>query len=268
MSSAGIPNTSGIYRIVCLATGKPYIGSAINLANRCRLHFHHLRQNKHHSITLQRAWDKHGEESFVFEVLELVLPAFLIEREQHWLDTFKPFGENGYNINPVAGSRLGASVSPESREKLRLANLGKTYSEETKRKHSEAGLKRVQTQATREKVRQIRLGTKRSLETRERLRTSHLGQKQSTETIKKRSLALTGRPVSDETRERISAANIAHPTHVKRMKTLIVTSPDGETFTIHGIGQFCKEHDLNRSALSQVAKGNARHHKGWTARYP
>lgn len=266
MSSAGIPNTSGIYRIVCLATGKPYIGSAINLANRCRLHFHHLRQNKHHSITLQRAWDKHGEESFVFEVLELVLPAFLIEREQHWLDTFKPFGENGYNINPVAGSRLGASVSPESREKLRLANLGKTYGEETRRKHSEDGLNRVQTQATREKVRQIRLGTKRNQESRERSRLSHLGKKHKPETIEKMRTARTGHTFTAEERAKISASNVT--ANEWRMKTLIVTSPSGEVFTIHGVGRFCKEHGLNHSALIQVAKGKAAHHKGWTARYP
>ena len=266
MSSADIPSTSGIYRIACLATGKLYIGSAINLSNRRRVHLHHLRQNKHHSITLQRAWNKHGEENFLFEVIELVLPAFLLEREQYWLDTLKPFGEHGYNVNRVAGSRIGMMHSPETREKLRLANLGKTYSEETKRKHSESGKRRTQSEVTKEKVRLANLGQKRSEVARESMRKAQLGKKQSESTIEKRRLAQMGRIHTPETRIKNSASNVI--ANEWRMKTLIVTSPQGETFTIHGVGRFCKEHSLNHSALIQVAKGKVSHHKGWKAKYP
>lgn len=264
--SSDIPNTSGIYRIVCLATGKPYIGSAINLAKRKREHLHYLRKNAHHSITLQRAWDKHGEENFAFEVIELVLPMFLLEREQYWLDTLKPFGENGYNINSDARSRMGMRHTTETRERLRQANLGKTYGEETKRKHSEAGKRRTQSEAAREKVRLANIGQKRSAEARESMRKAQLGKKQSEATIEKRRLVQMGRIHTPETRAKNSASNVI--ANEWRMKTLIVTSPQGETFTIHGVGRFCKEHGLNHSALIQVAKGKVSHHKGWTARYP
>lgn len=264
--SSDIPTTSGIYRITCTTTGKFYIGSAINLQNRRRVHFHHLRRNTHHSITLQRAWNKYGEQAFIFEVVELVLVAFLIEREQFWLDTLLPFDGNGYNIDRVAGSRLGQHVSLETREKLRQANLGKKQSPETIRKITESNTGKTHNDATKEKVRLIRLGTTRSPETRERLRSSHLGKKQSEETKERRRIARLGYTPSADTRDKISESNITG--NAWRMKTLIVTSPDGETFTIHGIGQFCKSHGLNRSALIQVAKGKTSHHKGWTARYP
>lgn len=260
-----MPKASGIYRIVCLTTGKLYIGSAINLAKRKREHLHYLRNNAHHSITLQRAWDKHGEENFAFEVIELVLPAFLLEREQHYLDTLKPFGENGYNINAVAGSRMGMRHTVETREKLRQANLGKTYGEETRRKHSVSSSGRTHRPEAREKLRQANLGQKRSAEARESMRQAQLGRKQSETTIEKRRLAQMGRIHTPEARAKNSASNII--ANEWRMKSLIVTSPCGDVFTIHGIGRFCKEHNLNRSALIQVAKGRTAHHKGWTAIY-
>ncbi len=261
-----LPAASGIYRITCITTGKLYIGSAINIQKRRREHIHGLRSGTHANIALQRAFNKYGESDFTFEVIELVLPPFLIAREQHWFDTLQPFGpKRGYNIDRVAGSRYGSTVSPETREKLRIANLGKQHGEETKRKHAEAGARRHHTEATKEKVRLIRLGTKRSAESCERSRTSQLGKKQSAETIEKRRQSRLGYSMSEESRAKSSASNVA--SNAWRMKTLIVTAPDGTVYTAHGIGQFAKEHNLNRSALTQVAMGNAPHHKGWTARY-
>lgn len=264
--STRIPNASGIYRIVCLSTNKFYIGSAVNLLKRRREHLHRLRNNVHHSITLQRAWNKYGESAFVFEVVELVLPDFLLQREQYWLDTLQPFDENGYNINSTAGSRMGMTHTIEAREKLRIANLGKKQSEETKRKQAEAGKRRTHTPEAREKVRIANLGQKRSTEARESMRAAQLGKKHSMETREKMSRIRTGHTTSNATRAKISESNVIG--NAWRMKTLIVTSPEGETFTIHGIGQFCKEHNLNRSAIIQVAKGKANHHKGWKACYP
>lgn len=267
MSSHNVPKTSGIYKITCTVTEKFYIGSAMNLASRRHRHFHGLRNNVHHSITLQRAWNKYGPDAFTFEVLELVLPPFLLEREQHWLDTLKPFDPAiGYNIDSVAGSRIGHTVSPETREKLRQANLGKKHSEETIRKLAEANKGRTHTDEAKEKVRLANLGQKRSKEACESMKQAQLGKKHSPETIEKMRIARTGHTRSFEARDKISASNII--SNEWRMKTLIVTSPDGTEYIAHGIGQFCKEHNLNRSALTQVAKGKAKHHKGWTARFP
>ncbi len=121
-----IPATSGIYRIRNTVNGKFYIGSATNLYQRRHVHFHELRNQIHFNPKLQAAFNKHGEQAFAFEVIELVLTPFLIEREQFYLDTLQPFGRNGYNIAPLAGSALGVKHSLATRKKQRIAHIGKS----------------------------------------------------------------------------------------------------------------------------------------------
>lgn len=135
MLSNNVPQTSGIYRITCIVTGKFYIGSATNLQKRKNQHTWALKNNQHHTKPLQNAWNKYGEKAFVFEVLELVLPMLQLEREQYWLDRLQPFGKKGFNINPIANV---PSVSPETCEKIRLAKLGHTLSTEGRAKISAA----------------------------------------------------------------------------------------------------------------------------------
>src|SRR5689334_12150640 len=112
------PETSGIYRITCTVTGKFYIGSALNLYSRWANHFSSLRRNVHGNPKLQNAFNKYGEDAFAFDILELVLiPEMLTAREQHWFEKLNPFGENGFNIDRIAGSALGRKLSAEHREK-------------------------------------------------------------------------------------------------------------------------------------------------------
>lgn len=60
-----------IYKIVNKNNGKFYIGSTKNIEKRKHKHFEDLKHKKHHSIYLQRAYDKYGENSFIVEVKEL-----------------------------------------------------------------------------------------------------------------------------------------------------------------------------------------------------
>jgi group I intron endonuclease len=110
----------GIYQIRCIPTGKVYIGSAVDIPARWRRHRHALSRGAHHSVHLQRAWQKHGADQFAFEVLEAVVDKDkLVRVEQEWLDRIRPFDEaNGFNISPIAGSKLGIRLSPEARAKM------------------------------------------------------------------------------------------------------------------------------------------------------
>src|SRR5260221_2122693 len=266
MDAYSIPATSGIYRIVHVATGRMYIGSAVNLQKRWREHRHYLSHKTHPNQKLQRAWDKYGSDTFIYEVIELVLfPDLLTAREQFWFDKLQPFGNKGFNIDRIAGSRLGSQVSLEAREKLRIANLGKTYSDEVKHKHSESGKRRKHSNETKEMLRVMGMGHPVSDEAREKMRQAKLGTKQSDATKAKRSASLLGRVVSEATRAKNSVSNAAY---TGRMTTLIITDPNGTEYLVQGIAGFAREHALNPSALIQVAKGNAPHHKRWTARYP
>jgi predicted GIY-YIG superfamily endonuclease len=51
---------SGIYYIKNITNNKLYIGSSKDILKRFYEHKRLLRHNKHHSIRLQRAWDKYG----------------------------------------------------------------------------------------------------------------------------------------------------------------------------------------------------------------
>lgn len=78
---------SGIYSIIHISSGKRYIGQAVNIYRRFNTHRSELNSGKHHSILLQRAWNKYGKDAFKFELLEYVTDVSkLEEREQHWMD--------------------------------------------------------------------------------------------------------------------------------------------------------------------------------------
>jgi hypothetical protein len=99
------PRASGVYQIRCVPTGKIYVGSAVNLRKRWDQHRRHLRKHKHGNRYLQHAWDKYGEEQFVFEILELVDVANLLEAEQEWIDSTACVDKSvGFNIRDTAES--------------------------------------------------------------------------------------------------------------------------------------------------------------------
>lgn len=111
---------SGIYKIFNIQTNELYIGSAINLRNRWSKHKWRLKNKKHHSIILQRSFDKYGIDFFKFEVIEYVETDSLIDREQFWIDTYSP----AYNVLQKAGSSKGFKHTEETKIKLREMNLG------------------------------------------------------------------------------------------------------------------------------------------------
>ena len=62
-----------IYYIVNLKTQERYVGKTIRLEERKRKHFNQLKNNSHINGKLQNAWNKYGEENFVFEFNEYEL---------------------------------------------------------------------------------------------------------------------------------------------------------------------------------------------------
>lgn len=112
---------SGIYQIRNLINGKRYIGSARCFRIRWNSHRTYLRKGQHHSRHLQASWRKHGQESFVFEILELCHAESLIRREQAWLDRERP----EFNICPTAGSTFGRYHSSETRAKIADRAMGR-----------------------------------------------------------------------------------------------------------------------------------------------
>lgn len=94
---------SGIYIIRCKPTGKVYVGSSLDIYRRWYLHKSALRHGRHHSLKLQRAWNKYGEDAFEFEIAEEVIDGLLPVYEQVYINSHNSKA-NGYNILGVAGN--------------------------------------------------------------------------------------------------------------------------------------------------------------------
>ncbi len=119
---------NGVYQIRNLKNGKRYIGSAAQergFTQRWREHKSRLNRNTHVSPILQRAWNKHGTETFVFEILLCCDPQNCLMYEQIALDHFKP----EYNTCKVAGSSLGRKASTATKEKMSKSRKGKLTGE-------------------------------------------------------------------------------------------------------------------------------------------
>jgi group I intron endonuclease len=146
---------SGIYKITNTENGKFYIGSAKNFDKRWYDHKRDLTLNIHKNPKLQHSWKFHGEDKFLFTILEEVEPdqVKLFEREQYYLDTLKPYERNiGYNICPVAEGGDNITHNPNRDafiEKMKIVTIGenngmfgKTHSEDAIKKQKDKSIGR------------------------------------------------------------------------------------------------------------------------------
>lgn len=95
--------TGYIYKIICSVTNKSYVGSTINPKTRKADHFNKLKREKHHSIKLQRAFNKHKIDNFDFIIIDEIhekvkkkLRKKLLEKENYWITKLNSY-HNGYN---------------------------------------------------------------------------------------------------------------------------------------------------------------------------
>lgn len=113
-------NTSGIYSITAKHNGMVYVGSSVNIEKRWREHRCSLRKNYHGNGHLQRTYNKHGKDCFVWKVLEHCEKEKVLEREAYWINKLDSF-HNGYNLVETPTKNM----------------LGYRHTEETKKRMSE-----------------------------------------------------------------------------------------------------------------------------------
>jgi group I intron endonuclease len=225
-------NVSCVYCIVNVQNRRKYVGSTTRISRRKNEHLYSLRKGTHHSPELQKDYNRYGEDSFLFEIVEKVKTfseSELLEREQAWIDFVHP----EYNLSNVAGSfsefaRLQSKrwhethVQSEGERKKRSLSLKKYYDQNEKP---------PMTEEAKQHLRKINSGKGNP----------NYGLKRSKETIAKLSQSLS-----------------------KRVWTGLV-SPDGiEYRNIKNLSRFAREHDLNTFAVYQLASGRIKHHKRWT----
>lgn len=150
-----------IYRITsAIHPDRIYIGSTSDFTDRVRKHKSHLKHKTHHNIKLQSHVNKYGIDDFTFEIVEVIQFTTLenlIEREQYYIDTLKPY----LNINLIANSSIGLKRSDETRKKIGKASEGRPMPEHVKKMLIEINTGSHHTQETKEKIRKGHLGKKK-----------------------------------------------------------------------------------------------------------
>ena len=211
----------GIYQILNTANGKCYIGSSVNIKTRWGQHKRKLTINNSPNIKLQQAWNKHGEISFEFNIIELVTDnkEELYKKEQFYINKFDSVN-NGYNILPSAGSRFGYKASEETKNKLSKAKRGEKHPFYGKRGEDASAYGYKHTEEAKRKISMALSGENNpnygkkgkivSAETRAKISSANKGRKHSEESLRKMSIAQKGKVRSSETREKLSASHVGH----------------------------------------------------------
>ena len=117
---------SGIYCIENTITHKKYIGQSVDIYSRWQKHKSELSRNSHENDYLQKAWNKYGENSFVFTILEECTEMQLDEREIYYINYFKTLNRDyGYNLES-GGQGASRTRSKETVNKLK-SSVKKSY---------------------------------------------------------------------------------------------------------------------------------------------
>lgn len=157
----------GVYKIVCLANGKVYVGSSLNCAKRCWGHRYLLNAGRHPNPHLQYAWAKYGAHAFSFEMVMEVGASELLAAEQTCIDNCAADNrEVGFNIRREASSNAGIKMSTKVREALSISMRGRIVSAETRAKIGDAHRGKKISAEAKAKMSAAKLGKTHSAERR------------------------------------------------------------------------------------------------------
>lgn len=86
-----------VYAVQHNITGRIYVGSAKNIADRYKIHLSRLRHGKHENSEMQRDYNEHGENYSVF-ILAILKRPEENRLEFEWMDKLKTYDPRiGYN---------------------------------------------------------------------------------------------------------------------------------------------------------------------------
>lgn len=112
--------TIGVYAITNTTNGHFYVGSSSRVGRRAWTHLNHLRKGRHHSVSLQRAFDKYGEDALAHSlVMHCTTPEEAVQVEQRFLDVCHG-SLSCYNVSsgavPVASAEMKEKAAAARRK--------------------------------------------------------------------------------------------------------------------------------------------------------
>ena len=114
-----------IYHIRNKINGKEYIGQTIDIRERLYRHFYDLASGSHHSIKLQRAFNKYGKDSFEISYKKYSINSIeeLLIKEQKEIEKYDSCN-NGYNMTFGGESN---STAIDFSTSILVYQIGKRY---------------------------------------------------------------------------------------------------------------------------------------------
>ena len=180
---------SGIYKIINKKNNVVYVGQSENLNTRFNRHIYRLKRNEHHNESMQRAFNKHGEDIFEYEIIEEVELELLTEREKYWIDYYGGINSNNnYNFKDPLLNEYSDYIKKKQSKKIsgeNNPNWGNKWTEEQKEKMSkfkkgktlEELMGKERAELTREKMSKSQTGRKHPEEVKEKIRKANSGEK-------------------------------------------------------------------------------------------
>ena len=289
-------NDGGIYKITNQVTGMIYIGSAKEFKTRAKQHEQTLLKQKHHNKHLQRSWNSHKPEDFIFEVMEVIYGNKL-ERTAREEQILKEYDDRGdwrllfnFQKKPLSNENSCYSNTPEETYKRKSAATKKRMQDpEVKEYYSQAMKQRWEDLEYVENISQMAIDTWQDSEIREKriqgmknafakpeykAKASKIHKQiQEQPERKKENAERTAKRWQDpeytkRVGKTISKAKMGHTvsdeTKDKLSKDWCFVSPDGEVVCFRNLNKFCLEHGLSQAHMCAVYNKKRRSHKGWT----
>lgn len=231
----------GIYKIENIINHMLYIGQSVDIQKRWMMHRRELNNGTHGNRHLQRAWNKYGQDAFIFSILELCDEKDLNSLEIEYIAYYKANDEEyGYNLTIGGDGVRGWIPTDEWREKLKVVNAGENNPMFGK-KH---------TEETKNKIRQKKVGDKNSMYGKRGENSPSYGRKHTEAELEKMRNVNKGKHMSDAFRKKQSQAKSGQ----NNPRSRAVYCPELNEY-FWGAQEVQNKYGISRDGVAKCCKG-------------